>query len=90
MAEDPNAGMETKPAEKRAKRLALPRPKRQSAQSSPVVLVLALVGGVLLVVGALFGGMALNRGSPDTGSKKPSVPVKETKETPAPTEADKQ
>ena len=76
MAENPGPGVESEPKEKRGKRLAMPRPKRQAPQSSPVVLVLAMIGGVLLVIGALVGGSMLNRGTPETG-KKASPPAKE-------------
>jgi len=68
-------------AEKRLKRHLRPHVQRTSTQSSPLVIMLAVAGAVVLVLGAIAGAMAFNKPGSNTKINAPAVP---DKEAPAP------
>jgi len=63
---------------KRHSRFHVPR---TSTQSSPMVIVFAVVGAILLVLGVIAGAMYFDRPAPDSGKNRASV---QAKEAPAP------
>jgi hypothetical protein len=77
----PSHTAEGQRGEKRVKRHSRPHVPRTSTQSSPLVIVFALAGAVLLVLGAIAGAMYFNRPAPDTGKNQPAV---SSQEAPAP------
>jgi len=77
MAITPSQTVEGQHGEKRLRRHPRLRVQRTSTQSSPVVIVLAVVAAVLLVIGAIAGAMALNKPTPSGETNRPAVPAKE-------------
>lgn len=84
MVVTPSDAAEGHHGEKRVRRHSRHYAPRTSTQGSPLVIVLAVVGAVLLVMGAIAGAMYFNKPAPGSGTKLPSVPAQEA---PAPTDA---